>query len=288
MRDPKSVPKRLKSVIFFIFLILLCSKNHLYPFQPDQELTLHFIDVGKGDSTLITLPDGENLLIDAGSPYGGIKVARYLKNLGIERIEHLIFTHPHDDHIGGIFSIEAEFKILNFYDNGFSNFESEIYPDYVRLVRKDLNRYHPLQAGEIFRFGRVYIKVLNPLLPPTGDLNADSIVLRIIYDRIKILLTGDLNILGERRLIKGGEELSSDILKVSHHGDRDATSEEFLRYVKPKVAVISISRMDRFARPHPSLLKRLNRIGARIYRTDLNGSIIIHTDGKRYLIETEK
>jgi competence protein ComEC len=273
---------------FIILLTLIQNENYLYASQNNRDLIIHFIDVGKGDSTFILLPWGENILVDVGSPSGGVKVVQYLKHQGIKKINHLILTHPHYDHIGGIFYLESEFEILNFYDNGFSNFESEFYTDYVKYVRNNLLKYHILQAGESLNFGKIYIEVLNPQLPPTGNLNTDSIVLRIIYNRIKILLTGDLDKIGEKRLLKSKVDISSNILKIAHHGDNDAASEYFLKNVKPEVAVISISMIDRFARPNQNVLKRLNRIGTKIYRTDLNGNIIIKTDGKSYLIETEK
>jgi beta-lactamase superfamily II metal-dependent hydrolase len=211
-----------------------------------------------------------------------------MASLGIKEINHLILTHPDDDHIGGIFNVLSTVQVDHFYDNGFSNFRSTIYPDYVQLIRQDLSKYHILQAGETLLFKNITIQVLNPLLPPTGNSNNDSIVQRITYGGIKILLTGDLGHIGERRLIDTGTDLGGQILKVGHHGERDACSQDFLQHVRPEVAIISVGSDNIYARPHPEIVARLEKSGSEVYRTDQDGTIIIRTDGKRYSVITEK
>lgn len=274
--------------ILFLSLTPNAAFSDLTDLKTNSELAVHFIDVGEGDCIFIALPSGKNMLIDTGSPSGGPKAVQYLKSMGIKKIDYLILTHPHDDHIGGIFSIMSEFEVINFYDNGFGNFKSDIYRDYIKLVRKDLSKYNILQAGESFLFSNIRIEVLNPLLPPTGNLNNDSIVLRLIYGDIKILFSGDLGQLGEHRLLNLGTELTGQILKAGHHGENNTSSDDFLKSVKPETAIISVSRINKYARPHREILSRLGQIGAKIYRTDLSGNIILKTDGKTYTIKTEK
>jgi competence protein ComEC len=277
--------------LVFLFLCNLsacATSSGKSPAATQGELAIHFIDVGQGDSIFISMPDSENILIDTGSPSGGPELSRYLTSLGIKKINHLILSHPDDDHIGGIFNILSTFQVDTFYDNGFSNFGSAIYPDYVQLVRKDLSRYHILQAGSSLDFSDVAIEVLNPLLPPTGNSNNDSIVLRIMYGELDILLTGDLGHIGERRLVDTGTELGGRILKVGHHGENDACSRDFLNHVRPEVAIISVGSVNIYARPHPEVLSRLEKSGARVYRTDQDGTILIRTDGKRYSVITDK
>lgn len=273
--------------ILFLYLTPNAAFSDLTDLKTNSELAVHFIDVGEGDCIFIALPSGKNMLIDTGSPSGGPKAVQYLKSMGIKKIDYLILTHPHDDHIGGIFSIMSEFEVINFYDNGFGNFKSDIYRDYIKLVRKDLSKYNILQAGESFLFSNIRIEVLNPLLPPTGNLNNDSIVLRLIYGDIKILFSGDLGQLGEHRLLNLGTELTGQILKAGHHGENNTSSDDFLKSVKPETAIISVSRINKYARPHREILSRLGQIGAKIYRTDLSGNIILKTDGKTYTIKTE-
>jgi beta-lactamase superfamily II metal-dependent hydrolase len=276
---------RFSSIITFLFLIV----GYPPAAHAGSELEIHFIDVGQGDCTLINLPDGDIVLVDAGSPAAGPKVVNYLKSIGVDHIDHLIFTHAHDDHIGGIFSLSSEFKTHNIYDNGFSNFfDSILYEDYVTLIRNDMLKYKILQAGESLPSGSVRIRILNPLLPPTGNLNEDSLVLKLSYGNINILLAGDMGHLGEKRLLQTKIDLNSQILKAGHHGDNNAGSVVFLHRVKPKIAIISVAAENKYAQPGEAALKRLQNSGAKIYRTDKNGTIIIITNGQTYSVKTEK
>jgi competence protein ComEC len=273
--------------LLFISAITACAS---YPTQStvnaDRTATIHFLDVGQGDSTILSLPSGEIILVDAGGLSAGPRVSRYLKDLGINRIDHLIFTHPHDDHIGGIFSIIKEFNVINIYDNGFSISDSEIYKEYISLIKKGPSIYNILQTGTSLVFGDVSIEVLNPQPPPSGNHNRDSIVMKVNYGNINVFMAGDLGSKGERELLKRSPDLSSRILKVSHHGDSDSTSDDFLKSLSPETAIISVGKANKYQRPHQEVLERLNRAGSRVYRTDINGDIIMKTDGKSYAIIT--
>jgi len=270
---------------FVLALVYVCST---VPGYAAQELSIHFIDVGLGDSTLIVLPSGENVLVDTGGPAAVPEFISYLKKIGIKKIDHLILTHPHDDHIGGIFNLLAELRVDHFYDNGFSNFQSDLFVDYVKAVRSNLSNYSILQAGENLILGELMIEVLNPLLPPTGSLNDDSIMLRVKYGEMRILLAADVGYAGERRLLAAGRALKSQILKVAHHGEGDACSPDFLKTVSPEVGIISVSTINKYARPHPELLQRLRNAGIKVYQTDASGTITLRTDGRTYTVETEK
>jgi len=252
------------------------------------DLVIHFIDVGQGDASFIELPDGQNILIDTGGPAAGPRLVEYLRSLHIKKINHLILTHPHDDHIGGIFSLLSEFEIDKLYDNGFSNFSSNIYFDYVTAVRRNLSKYTILQAGESLTFQDTRIDVFNPMLPPTGNLNNDSIVLRLIYNDIRVLFAGDVSAPGEFRLLKVSTDLKSQILKAGHHGENDALSEKFLEAVRPEAALISVSMINRYARPHQSVIDRLSQRNIKILRTDLHGHVVLKTDGRIFSVAKEK
>ena len=290
IRYNKLMKRNILLVLVFIYSLLAFSSTVFSVSPPDANstLTVHFIDVGQGDSSFVILPDGDNVLIDVGSPAAGPKLVSYLKSLGIDKINHLILTHPNDDHIGGIFSVLSEFEVDNFYDNGFSNFEGTIFSDYIRRVRNDLSKYNLLQAGESLNFDSIIVDVLNPILPPTGNLNNDSVVLRLIYNDIKIFFSGDIGNVAERRLLKIKSSLKSHILKVGHHGENDAASATFLEYVKPETAIISVGLMNRFAQPHQGLLNRLSKRNIKIYRTDLAGNIVLKTDWTTYSVSVEK
>lgn len=280
---------RILLLIITSILFTACSTtDHLRDPKTFKEITLHFIDVGQGDSTLINLPDGRNILVDTGSSEAGPGLVKHLKSIGVQHIDHLIFTHPHDDHIGGVFTILSEFEVKKFYDNGLGNFSSTMYEDYLMVVRKDLSRYRILQAGESLSFEELKIEVINPLIPPTGDMNNDSIVLRLRYGEISVLLAGDMGIPGERRLLNEGTELKSHVLKVAHHGSEKTSSDEFLAAVGPQAAIISVGMDNEYSRPKAETLNRLKNAGTKIYRTDLNGHIILKTDGKVFSLHTEK
>ena len=272
-----------------LFLFIASSIVHgVSPPETHNTFAVHFIDVGQGDASFIELPGGENILIDTGSPAGGPAVVNFLKSLGVKKINHLMLTHPHDDHIGGIFSILSAFEADNYYDNGFSNFDSTMYGDYVKAVRDDLTRYHVLQAGESLAIGAAHIKVLNPLLPPTGNLNNDSLVFRFEYGETHILFAGDIGAAGEQRLLKIRADLKSNVLKAGHHGGSDATTDEFLKAVNPEAVIISVSMINRNAKPHRRVINLLMESHVPVYRTDVSGSIILTGDGHTYSISAGK
>ncbi len=251
------------------------------------KLEVHFIDVGQGDCTFIQVPGGENILVDTGSPGGGARVRNYLNSLGVATIDHMILTHPHDDHIGGIFNLVSAFNVKKFYDIGFSNFQSRLYGDYLKLARADLSKYSILQRGTELIFGDVTIRVLNPILPPSGNLNDDSAVLRITYGEFSILLAADIGIPGEERILNTGDDLKSQILKAGHHGDNNASSPDFLDATRPELVIISLAKDNKYGQPGEAALRRLKRYGAHVYRTDLNGSITVTSTGKRYSVMTQ-
>ncbi len=285
----------MKTILLFTLIILtsfIFTSKDIRADSPahksKNDLAVHFIDVGQGDSMLIILPDGKNVVLDTGSPSAGPYIVKYLQDHGIKQINHLISTHPHDDHIGGIFSIASEFEIDNFYDNGFNNFTSPLYAEYLKLVRSNKAKYNIIQAGDSFILGGAKIDILNPLLPPTGNLNVDSVVIKLVFGRINILLSADLEISGENRLLKAGTDLASHILKTGHHGDRGSSSDDFLEAVKPEAAIVSAGSINEYGQPHKELLDRLRKSEINIYRTDRNGNIVLKTDGRTYSIQTEK
>ncbi len=277
-------------IIAFSFIVSGCSRNQhvLSNNSNNNMLTLIFLDVSQGDSTLLRLPDGITILVDTGSPAAGPMLVDNIRSLGIERIDHLIFTHPHDDHIGGIFNVLHEIEVSNFYDNGFDNHNSNLFWDYVRLVRNDVAKYQVLRAGNTLDFGDINIEVLNPIIPPTGNVNEDSVVLRVTYEKIRILLTGDVRSTGEKRILESGSELRSNILKVGHHGDSNGSTSSFLEQIDPEVAIVSVGMDNKYSKPHDDAVLRINSSGAKVLRTDLHGHITFETDGTTYSIRTEK
>jgi len=268
-----------KAWILLIFASFIFSAA----FADSQPLKIHFIDVGEGDSILIEAPNGETALIDAGNLITGSKVVRYLEKNNIYDLEHLIFTHPHLDHIGGAFFILQMVGVKDIYDNGENLLElakrSDVYRWYDDLVRES-SKYSVLEAGDSLLLGEVKLKVLWPPKPLIfSDFNTNSLVIMVEYKTFRCLLTGDLTFSAETELLKKESRLGADVLKVGHHGFADASSEEFLKAVSPKIAVISVNKDNIRGYPSGEVIERLEKINSEVYRTDINGDIIIQTKG---------
>jgi len=259
-----------------------------------QTLTVLFVDVGQGDCIIIHSPGGRSLLIDGGGRRGSstapAEVGRWiivpaLYRQGIRRLDGIIATHPHDDHVGGLDEVIAQVPVEMVLDSG----QPHPTPSYERLLGQVKARNVPFfraRPGQVFNLGAgVRAEVLHPsppFLQGTGDdLNNNSIVVRLTYGQVSFLFTGDLQQEGEEALLADFPDLASTVLKVAHHGSVDATSEEFLRAVRPAWAVISVGRRNPFGHPHEELLARLNSMRIRVFRTDIMGTIVMSTDGRR-------
>jgi len=267
-------------LLLSVFCLLLSS------YCAPANLKIHFLDVGEGDSVFIETPGGKTVLIDAGNLITGLNVVRYLEKNNIYELDHFVFTHPHLDHIGGVFFVLPMIGAGNIYDNGENLnkiIESQnIYRWYGDLVRKS-NKYSALKAGDSLFLGEVELEILWPDKPfAFYDFNVNSLVIMVKYKDFRCLLVGDLTIPAEVELLKKKSLLRADILKVGHHGSSDASSSDFLKAVSPKIAIISVDK-DNF-RGYPSLkvLTGLEEVEAKIYRTDKNEDIVVQVedDGK--------
>lgn len=274
-----------------------------------------------GDSILISSPSGKTVLIDAGDTTKGKAVVEALKRNNIQQLDYFIATHPHPDHLGGAAEVFKAVKVLNVIDNGQppsvsaqatptpkpkpgarppANTRSsrttvsltKFYDDYKAAVSTSGARYETAQPGtKIDLGGGALLTVLAPSEPmftkdkmTTGgnEANANSIVARLDYGSFSMLLAGDAEDQTEHRLLTKELDLSSKVLKVSHHGSKYATSNDFLNRVKPEVAIISCGAWNRYGHPSQAVLDRLRAANpnVKLYRTDLQGEISITTRGK--------
>ena len=255
-------------------------------------LKVHFIDVGQGDSTLIQTPDGRSVLVDAGDETSGGKVADYLLGKGVQRIDLLVITHPHSDHIGGLPRVLDEFGVSRVLDTGYPH-GGEQYKEILSIIESRKIDYKVAQG---FRQPGVGTLVsLDVLWPPASyqardesELNDGSIVMRLVYGNVRILLTGDIQEEAEGRLLADQQDLQSTVLKVAHHGSEFGASNEFLQAVKPDYAVVSVGRDNSFGHPAKNTLERLYAAGAQVFRTDESGTIIFVTDGAKVQVTTER
>ena len=279
-----NLKKMRKAWILLIFVSFIFSAA----FADSRILKIHFLDVGEGDSILIEAPNGGIALIDAGNLITGSRVIEYLNKNNIYDLDYLIFTHPHLDHIGGAFPVLQMIEVKNIYDNGENLFalakRSDTYRWYDDLVRKS-NKYSALGAGDSLALGEVKLKVLWPPKPLIfSDFNTNSLIIVVEYRTFSCLLTGDLTSPAEAELLKKEGGLGADVLKVGHHGSADANSQEFLKAVSPKISVVSVNKDNIRGYPSSEVIQRLEKISSEVYRTDINGDIIIQTEGDGKII----
>lgn len=244
---------------------------------------VQFLDVGQADCTLICLPDGRNILIDAGNQADGKKIADYLIDLNIKTLNYVICTHPHEDHIGGMRDVLAYCNIENIIMPKIADKDvdgSTVYEGLLLMV-KDLNKgiISAVSDRIIVKDSSLTIKCLSPCCASYDNMNNYSAVVMISYGKTDMLFTGDAEIAVENELIaKYGEDLDADILKVGHHGSSTASSEEFLELVTPEYAIISCGDNNQYNHPHDEVIARLNDSNCDIMRTDTMGSIVFYID----------
>lgn len=223
-----------------------------------------------------------------GDDPGTRVVAPFLRSRGYSAVDWIVATHPDEDHAQGLIAVVRQFGVRTALTNGFPGESAS----YRRLLEGLRAREVPVRAarrGErIDLGGGAYVEVLHPTEKPlTGtrsDTNANSIVLRLVYNRARILFTGDAEEGAEADILRSGQDLTSDVLKVGHHGSRWSTTEPFLARVAPTAAIISVGAKNNFGHPNREVLERLNRQGVRIFRTDQQGAITLETDGQKIRI----
>lgn len=275
-------------VLLALFILLLCTGFgigwqklfSLFGFSSDrsQGCTVSFINVGKADSILITC-DGYNILIDAGEEVLAENVCTYLERYGIHTLDLLVATHPDKDHIGGMAKVIETFQVKRFWQWTVADSicpKTDCYTDMLDMLayREVLSEVPSVDRKVVFGHGE--ITVLSPKRE-YGSTNNDSIVLRLDYGKSSFLFTGDAQEEAEKDLIHSGSRLEADILKVSHHGSKNATSNTFLQRVEPMYAVISVGDNTNNL-PSSALLKRLENSGTEILRTDEGGTVTIQAD----------
>ncbi|MDP3981255.1 MAG: ComEC/Rec2 family competence protein [Chlamydiota bacterium] len=252
-------------------------------------LAVLFLDVGQGDATLIITPEGKTTLIDSGPAsldfgfgWNGAEksILPSLSALGIHHLDSVIITHNDIDHMGGIFSLIERMKIDCVYYNGHVH-PSASYRQFINRIRQRGLHLIALKSADHLTLGRdIHAQVLFPQENVAFDNNDQSLVLRIVYKSMDLLMLGDLERLSEYQLsLRYGEQLRSDVLKIPHHGSKTSSSASFINVVRPKIAICSSGRNNSYGHPVPYILERYNKICSRVFRTDINGHVLLLTDG---------
>lgn len=250
--------------------------------------TVQFLDVGKADCILISC-EGSYMLVDAGDVSVTPQVVEYLQRRGIFRLDYVVATHADDDHIGGMAEVLSRFEVGRFFTPAVAKEYLPDTPSYQKLTavcRENAIRVEHPSPGDEWVLGGMKAQVLAPLQKYT-DSNNTSLVLKLSYGEKSFLLTGDAEKESEEAMLFAQEDLSADVLKVGHHGSETSSTEPFLEAIKPQYAVISVGE-DRNNLPKDSVLDRLDSIGAQIYRTDFQGTVIAATDGDIIEFFTER
>lgn len=265
-----------------------------------KELKMTFIDVGQGDSIFIEFPKGKRMLIDGGGLYGdhfdiGKKViAPFLWKKKVRRIDCLVLTHPDPDHLKGLLFIASHFSIGQFWENGL-RVESPSYQGLEEILSRKKIERHILDASfSPLNIHGVELSILHP--PPRklsqrekwdlSFINNQSLVIKLQFKNIKVLLTGDIEEEAEYRMLMKGLSLKADILKIPHHGSLSSSTLPFLQRVQPIYAILSVGNRDRGRLPHPEVMKRYERLGIKVFRTDQQGAISITTDGENMKVKS--
>ena len=295
------VRNQLIAIFFIIIGIVGGAAYYSTTFGPEPEpipplpppllsgnVTVHFIDVGQGDSIFIDTPDLD-MLIDGGTKGAGTTVVEYLQALQVTRIDFVVATHPDSDHIGGLITVLTEYNVTcapTVLDSRFTK-DTNTYRDYIAFAQQRTIEY--ASRGQVFVLDTyVNVTVLNPTTPiEFHDANENSIVLKMQVLNVTFLFTGDSEAESETSILNAGLNVTSIILKVGHHGSRTSTSPAYLEAVNPEVALISVGEGNRYDHPHQETLGKLVGKGVIVYRTDHDGNVIVTTDGIDYSVRTE-
>ena len=282
--------------LFFLVLLLGCAPAAIAGQRVERiqnsTVTIHFLDVGQGDGTLIRTADGKKVLVDTGPPSARHHLMKRLQELGVAHLDALLVTHAHADHIGNALQVMRTIPTRTLLDAGFAH-TTQTYASMLAHVEASPDiQYRVLARGRNLSMGEhAVLEVLGPEDPflrgTRSDANANSIVFRLRAGDVTVLFTGDAESETEVRLLdEGGKDLRSDVLKVAHHGSAHATSTRFLKAVSPDCAVISAGRNNKYDHPAPATVGRLEQAGVVSWNTASHGEVEIRTDGRSYAVET--
>lgn len=265
------------ALIFLLLLPATVAISWHFSFAGVHCPRVHFLDVGEGSATLIETENNKHILIDCGNVITGSRVLDFCRRSGIKELDALIITHPHADHMGGVFQLLSELNIKKVYDNGQLipvAPKCDVYRWYVESVRY-LKDYKILRRGDQLTWPGVVIEVLWPSQDLGKNWNENALVLRVKTDSLSLLLMSDADKWVETALLAANIDLRAEVLQIGHHGAADASSSAFLRAVSPRLAVISVNKDNLHGYPAPETLKLLSRLGIKIFLTYRVGDITI-------------
>ncbi|MBE6770764.1 MAG: MBL fold metallo-hydrolase [Ruminococcaceae bacterium] len=255
----------------------------------DSNFQVHYIDVGQGDCSLVVC-DGKTLLIDAGENGHETTVINYLRSLGVEKLDYIIASHQHSDHIGGLPEVIDEFgmdKIIMPRLTEAQTPTNSTYTAFLKAIQASDAKVISSKVGASYTLGSATFDILGPVSNDAEDINNMSVVVKLTYGEKTFLFTGDAEKEEEREILATGADLDCDVLKVGHHGSGTSSGTNFLDAVTPEICVIQVGTGNDYGHPHDNIVERLMKYSEEIYRTDICGSIVISSDGKNLDISYE-
>ena len=257
----------------------------IYP--KTENITVAFIDVGQADSIYINTEKG-NILIDSGYSRDAQAVREYLDRYHIKKIDRVIGTHTDWDHIGGMSTIIEKYHVKRIYIPKYDNkYKSDVFAKLTKTIEDNkINVSYVDRGVSLIKTDDLNVRILSPV--DFEDNNDSSLVVKLRYKDSRFLFMGDASSNVEEKLLEKNITVSADVLKVSHHGSRSATTQSFLNAVNPTAAVLSVGDINTYNLPSIEVVQRLTDFGCKIYRTDLQGNIVMNSDGKSINVQTEK
>ncbi len=246
-----------------------------------KEMKVHFLDVGQGDSIFIELPDDKTMLIDASEREYADKITTYIYSCGYNSLDYVVATHPHSDHIGGMADVIGSFSVGNVILSPATH-TTKTYTNMLTAIDQSGAKVTLGTVGtEIFSDGDLSAVVIAPVTEDYSNLNNSSVMIMLTYGEKKFLFTGDAEEEEERTVTA---DVKCDVLKVGHHGSSTSTGNAFLTAASPEYAVISCGTDNSYGHPHTETIDKLQKAGINIYRTDLQGDIVMTCDGKNITV----
>lgn len=287
--------KKISKKIFIIFIIIVIISNLIVKVIP-KEFTISFIDVGQGDSMLISTPKGKRILVDGGGTrdsenfdVGRQTLIPYLLNKGITKLDYIVISHFDSDHATGVAQILGKIDVSSIILTRQLE-ENDIYRHILSIAKEKKIKLIYVKEGDVLKIGGIKISIIHPenKLMINNPMNNNSIVCKVEYNSFSMLLTGDIEMEAEELILRKNINLKADVLKVAHHGSKTSTTGEFLKAINPKVALIGVGKNNNFGHPSNEVIQRLKENGTRIYRTDENGEISITVNKKGRIIKIQR
>ena len=242
-----------------------------------EKLTIHYLDVGQADCTLLEC-GGEYMLIDGGNIGDGQKVISYLQNMGVEELKAVVCTHAHEDHVGGLPAVLAVYPVKQVFAPT-KTYASKVFDDFLYYTDQQRLEVTIPAPGDTMTLGQAQITVLGPV-KSYAETNDTSIVMKVVFGETSFLFTGDMEMPAENDLLDSGADVKADVLKVGHHGSDTSTGYRFLYEVDPTYAVIPVGEDNKYGHPNDITLSRLSDAECTIFRTDHLGTVVAVSDGK--------